>query len=65
MHAISAVLATGENPPTLKHIVEFQREGVTDQIWIPRIALEGWIIITPDRGKSNRGGKLPRLCIQH
>lgn len=56
-----------EERPELRHILEFQQQGVWDEQWIPRVASEGWILITADRGKkgSKKGEKLPRLCVRH
>jgi hypothetical protein len=36
--------------------------GRLDQQWIPRASEENWMIIAGDRGKSNRGAKLPLVC---
>jgi len=34
-----------------------------DNAWIPKIAGQGWIVISADRGKGKkRGGKLPMIC---
>ena len=46
------------------HICDIFGQGAQDKDWIPQIAEEGrWVVITSDGGKkSNRGGKLPRLC---
>jgi hypothetical protein len=50
-------------------VVETQRSGIADKVWIPKIAAEGgWIVISADRGKSNRekfSEKLPYLCRAH
>jgi hypothetical protein len=50
-------------------VVEIQRSGIADKVWIPKIASEGgWIVVSADRGKSNRekfSEKLPYLCRAH
>jgi len=61
MLALGEVLAASEQKPELAHVLDFQGQGILDQDWIPRIAQEGWIVITGDRGKSG-GQKLPLLC---
>jgi len=50
--------------PEIRHILEFQEEGLRDEEWIPRMAGAGWTVVTADRGKGGiRGGeKLPRIC---
>jgi len=42
--------------------------GMLDSEWVPKIAGEGrWIVITADQGRrgSQKGGKLPRLCLEY
>jgi hypothetical protein len=52
-------------------VVSYQRAGVKDIEWIPKIAKEGgWVVLSADRGKRNRVGelpheKLPFLCRTH
>jgi hypothetical protein len=52
-----------------KSVVEIQKAGTADSVWIPKVALEGgWIVISSDRGKSKRekfDEKLPYLCRLH
>jgi len=59
------VAIDGDDTPEIKHILEDQGQGVWDDEWIPRIADEGWIIISQDRGKKGRskGAPLPELCL--
>jgi PIN like domain len=50
------------------HILDFQKQGVLDEEWIPRIAKEGgWIVVTSDRGRRGpkKGAKLPIVCKRH
>lgn len=39
------------------------RYSVPDNQWGDRVAEEGWILITADRGRTNRGIRLPRMCL--
>lgn len=66
LEAIKRVFDLFELNVEVKHIRDFQMNGVADEQWIPQIAAEGWIIITADRGKC--GGstqKLPRICLEY
>ena len=41
-----------------------RRQGTHDEEWVPKLATEGWTVITADGGRTpnrNRGEKLPRL----
>lgn len=54
----------------LKAVIEYQKAGVPDKEWIPKIAAEGgWIVISADLGRQNkrekRDEKLPYLCRLH
>lgn len=51
----------------IKHICDFQLEGIHDEVWLPQIAAEGWIVITADAGKQSKkkGEKLPNLCVMY
>jgi hypothetical protein len=46
----------------IRHLVDFAMGGEDDEHWIPSIPAEGWMIVTADRGKKNKGGKLPIIC---
>lgn len=48
--------------PTLKHVSDFYDSDPGDDVWIKRIAEEGWLVISSDRGKKYGGPKLPRVC---
>ncbi len=50
-----------------KHVTDFQFNGIHDEIWIPQIAADGYIVITADAGKggTGKGEKLPRVCVVH
>jgi hypothetical protein len=62
-HAMRDLIALSDEDAEIAHILDFQSQGVTDEVWIPRIAKENWIVLTGDRAKqSSKGGKLPILC---
>lgn len=51
----------------LEHAIRLGFGGVKDEIWIPQIADDGWLIITGDDGKRRKAGsgeKLPVVCRQ-
>ncbi len=65
--------AEPEEQAEVKHVLDFQSQiglesqGIWDDVWIPQIVKEGWIVIAADRGKKGlkKGQKLPRLCVQY
>jgi hypothetical protein len=60
--ALAQLAAFSKGTVEVKHLVDFAMSGEDDEIWIPRIPGEGWVIVTADRGKKNKGGKLPLIC---
>ncbi|HEX8916284.1 MAG TPA: hypothetical protein VF796_28295 [Humisphaera sp.] len=54
---------------TLQAVVDYQRAGVLDRDWVPRVAAEGqWIVISTDKGRSGNEPfeeRLPFLCRLH
>lgn len=50
--------------PQFAHISDFFQQGTPDNVWIPQVAQEGWIVVSTDRGRNRPtyGGKLPVLC---
>jgi hypothetical protein len=50
--------------PAAVHLLQLFRTGTSDEDWLGKIKSKGWLPITADRGKSNRGPKLPRLCAE-
>lgn len=51
------------DPSVVETIVDFRNtHGTKDAEWVPKISQDEWVVISADRGKSNRGQKLPRLC---
>jgi PIN like domain len=60
--ALAKFLAWHDQAPEISHLFEFANSSETDEVWIPRIAKDGWTLITTDRGKQSGGKKLPQLC---
>ena len=68
MEEIQRTISLSLDEAEFKHVLDFQRQGVLDEDWIPRIAREGdWVVITADRGRrgsAKKGEKLPVVCKQ-
>lgn len=60
---LEVLIGLSDERVELKHLLSAFPPGTLDREWIPRVASEGWTVITSDRGKSkpNRG-KLPEIC---
>ncbi len=53
---------------TLKHLFDFAPAGTFDEVWIPRLKDEEWLVISADGGRQpnrRRGKKLPHLCAEY
>lgn len=52
-------------PPVLTHIIEMGLGAQSDDDWIPKIAEEGWIVISGDKGRGGlrKGQKLKAVCV--
>ena len=62
IHALAELAQFHDPPPQVSHIIDFVgQEGEEDDIWIPRLAGEGWLLVSADQGHSG-GPKFPRLC---
>ena len=59
-------LESEESRPIVEHLLTFQEEGVWDEVWVPRMAHENWILISGDKSrfKKGKGEPLPRLCVR-
>jgi hypothetical protein len=65
MERLATWLAAAPEKTLLGHILDYQRQGTHDEVWVPQVATEGWVVITADRGrrgKRSKGEKLPILC---
>ena len=60
--AIGNMLRFHNVKPVVRHIKEYFDQSTPDDIWIPQIAKEGWIVITADKAKRYGGPKLPTIC---
>jgi hypothetical protein len=54
----------------VRHLLELFPPGTSDEVWIPAVAHEDYILITSDRHRTRgrqatRGQPLPRLCVEH
>jgi len=47
------------------HLFKFAKASEKDEVWIPRIAPGGWLVVSTDRGKRCGGKKLPAICREH
>lgn len=58
-------LDTASSPIGHAHILDFNRkQGIGDEIWVPRAAAEGWTVITGDAGASKLGAPLQIIMPQ-
>lgn len=49
----------------LAHVIPMGFGSMNDDVWIPKIATDGWLVVTNDRGsrkKAGKGEKLPIVC---
>ena len=51
-------------PHEVRHCLDFQKQGIPDEQWIPEMARNRFMVITADRGKRTNGKKLPLLCVK-
>jgi hypothetical protein len=58
---INKMLSWDTPAPTIHHLTNYFTPGALDPDWIPKVAGEGWIILTADRGKKGKD-KLPSIC---
>ena len=59
--ALGNLLAFFHPKPQIRHIDEYLKSGIKDDIWLPKVAQENWLVVTADQGKGP-GAKLPHLC---
>jgi len=63
--AVTPFLEKYQPKPVIAHLLDYFAAGVTDAMWIPKVATEGWIVVSGDRGKKSGGAKLPEVCAAH
>jgi hypothetical protein len=61
---INKMLSWDIPSPTIHHLTNYFIPGESDPVWIPKVAEEGWIILTADRGKKGKD-KLPSICVTY
>jgi hypothetical protein len=62
---LANLIGVDEQEVELSHVLWKGFGGENDDVWIPKIASEGWVIITGDEGKQSKrakGEKLPIVC---
>jgi hypothetical protein len=53
-------------PVTHAHMLDFTgRQGEPDEVWVPRAAREGWLVITGDSGRRGTGAPLDVIMPMH
>lgn len=62
VEAIARLVEFHPAKPVVKHLLELFPVTQPDAEWIPKLANDGYIVISTDRGKSNFGAKLPHVC---
>mgnify|MGYP001272872431 CR=1 FL=1 len=64
--ALAGLLGFDKPRPQVAHLIEYlESTGEKDEVWIPRLAAEGWTVVTADKGSRGGGSKLPRICREH
>lgn len=61
--ALRKLVGFHRHPIGILHIFDRFPPGTHDEVWVPVIANEDWIVVSVDRGKSP-GPKLPVICAQ-
>src|SRR5580698_7808858 len=61
---INRMLSWDTSPHVVEHLFHYVKDGAKDPDWIPKVAGEGWIILTGDRGKKGKD-KLPAICLTY
>jgi hypothetical protein len=64
MESMRNMLNWDSPAPTIHHLTSYFVPGEADDVWIPKIAGDGWMILTGDKGSRGRA-KLPKICRQY
>jgi hypothetical protein len=59
--ALRGLIAFHRHQVGIMHLLDRFPSGTHDDVWVPKIAEEDWIVVSVDRGKLP-GPKLPVLC---
>lgn len=65
MDKLAALVSFDVTKVELQHAIRLGYGGKKDEVWVPQIADEGWMVITADDGRRptpGSGEKLPVLC---
>jgi PIN like domain len=52
-------------PAELAHLLRWEWAGALDDEWIPKIAADGWVVVSADKGRKSqlaKGRKLTTVC---
>jgi hypothetical protein len=61
--AMRKLIGFHRHPIGVIHLFDRFPPGTHDEVWVPAIAKENWIVVSVDRGRSP-GPKLPGICAQ-
>ncbi|MGE5611222.1 MAG: hypothetical protein ACM359_18375 [Bacillota bacterium] len=61
---LAGLLTVFPEKPAISHVLDLYAQGRPDDEWIPKVAKEGWIVVSGDRARRYGGAKLPRICAQ-
>jgi hypothetical protein len=61
---MNRMLSWDTSKPTIHHLTNYFRPGELDPDWIPKVAGEGWMVLTADRGRKGKD-KLPSICASY
>jgi len=62
---IEKLLSWDRPKPTISHLLDYFQAGTCDSVWIPKVAQDGWVILTSDRAKRSTHAKLPNICLEY
>jgi hypothetical protein len=61
--SLKELLSFSPDDAEIDHVIRRFGAGTPDEEWIPRLAEDGWVVITADAGKNRSSGrKLPDVC---
>lgn len=47
----------------IAHLRDFKLDNSLDDVWVPKMVQENWVVVSSDRGTTkSKGSKLPLLC---
>jgi len=64
--SVKPSLDSAQPPITHAHILDFNKaSGVADDVWVPRVAQGGWVVVTGDTGAKKLGAPLQIIMPQY